>query len=263
MEEVLETTTEQYQFDNGTTPNARDTLDETVQDFNTNNNDDPQDVSSTEQEEGQPQEQQQEGQTPNPNQQAEDIQTRVNQHEKALNAVRKDLRNKGVDLNQAVKEYSTYGALSSKTMADLAQAGYPKEVIEGFIANQQILENHFTQEVYKSVGGEKEYNNIVQWAGANLPKSTLDAFNRAIDGNNLEAIKLMLDGMQARRTKAMGTRNPSVLRGAASTGRATSTKGFANQQEMIKAMSDPRYTSDRLYNQEVVKKLLNSPNIFR
>lgn len=251
----METTTEQYQFNSGEDPNARDVLNEDVQIDGQQNG----------AQDNQPQENQEAnaGNETNPETNPEDLQDRVNKHEKALAAVRKDLKAKGVDLNQAVREYSTYGALSRQTMADLAQAGYPKEVVEGFLATQQVLENNFTQEVLKAAGGEREYNNLVQWAAANMPKSTVDAFNRAIDSNNLETIKLMLDGMKARRTSAMGTRNPSVLRGAASTGRATSNKGFANQQEMIAAMSDPRYTTDRLYNQEVVKKLLNSPNIFR
>lgn len=190
-----------------------------------------------------------------------DIQERVAKHEKTLEAVRKDLRTKGVDLNQAVKEYSTYGALSKQTMADLAQAGYPKEVVEGFLATQQVLENNFTQEVFKAAGGEKEYTNLVQWAGANMSPASVSAFNKAIDSNNLEAIKLMLDGMRARRNAVMGTRNPSLL-GGASTGRSTNNKGFANKQEMIQAMSDPRYNTDRAYNQAVVNKLLNSHNIF-
>lgn len=190
---------------------------------------------------------------------ANELQERVDKHEKALAAVRKDLRAKGVDLNQAVKEYSDYGALSKQTMADLAAAGYPKEVVEGFLATQQVLENNFTAEVYKAAGGEKEYNNLVSWAQSNLPRNAVAAFNRAIDSNNLETIKLMMDGMRARRTATMGTRNPSLI-GSPSTG-AASNKGFANKQEMIKAMSDPRYNTDPAYNKAVVAKLLASPNI--
>lgn len=250
-----ETTTEQYQFNSGEDPNARDSFNEDVQ--TDGQQDATQDNQSQESEEADT------GNETNQESNPQDLQERVNKHEKALAAVRKDLKAKGVDLNQAVREYSAYGALSRQTMADLAQAGYPKEVVEGFLATQQVLENNFTQEVFKAAGGEKEYSTLVQWAAANMPKSTVDAFNRAIDSNNLETIKLMMDGMKARRASAMGTRNPSVLRGAASTGRATTNKGFANQQEMIAAMSDPRYTTDKLYNQEVVKKLLNSPNIFR
>ena len=84
-----------------------------------------------------------------------DLNVKIDKHTKTLDALGKDLKAKGVDFNQAIKEYNEYGALSSKTMADLAQAGYPSEVIEGFIESRHNLESEFTNAVYNSAGGEQ------------------------------------------------------------------------------------------------------------
>lgn len=183
----------------------------------------------------------------------EDLGTQIEKHTKALDTLAKDLKVKGVDFNQAVKEYNEYGALSSQTMADLARAGYPKEVVETFIESRQVLENKFTNAVYDAAGGEKEYARLTQWAAQNLPSKVVNSFNRAIDSNNLEAVSLMLDGIKAKMTAKQGTRNPSIIGGATS---APSTKGFASKAEVIEAMSDKRYGRDAEYTASVERKML-------
>ena len=77
----------------------------------------------------------------------EGLNAQIEKHTKALDALSKDLKVKGIDFNDAVKEYNEYGALSSQTMADLAKAGYPKEVVESFIESRQVLESQFTEAV--------------------------------------------------------------------------------------------------------------------
>ena len=157
-----------------------------------------------------------------------------------------------MDFNQAIKEYNEYGALSSKTMADLAQAGYPSEVIEGFIESRQNLENEFTNAVYNSAGGEQAYNKVIEWAQGNLSNKVLSSFNRAIDNNNLEAVTLMFEGMKAKMVAKQGTRNPTIMGGGVTTG---GYKGFSSKQEVVEAMSDPRYGADPSYTRAIEMKM--------
>lgn len=177
---------------------------------------------------------------------------KIEKHTKTLDALGKDLKAKGVDFNQAIKEYNEYGALSSKTMADLAQAGYPSEVIEGFIESRQNLESEFTNAVYNSAGGEQTYNKVIEWAQGNLSNKVLSSFNRAIDNNNLEAVTLMFEGMKAKMIAKQGTRNPTIMGGGVTTG---GYKGFSNKQEVVEAMSDPRYGTDPNYTRSVELKM--------
>lgn len=177
---------------------------------------------------------------------------KIEKHTKTLDALGKDLKAKGVDFNQAIKEYNEYGALSSKTMADLAQAGYPSEVIEGFIESRQNLESEFTNAVYSAAGGEQAYNKVIEWAQGNLSNKVLSSFNRAIDNNNLEAVTLMFEGMKAKMVAKQGTRNPTIMGGGVTTG---GYKGFSSKQEVVEAMSDPRYGADPSYTRAIEMKM--------
>lgn len=180
------------------------------------------------------------------------LNVKIDKHTKTLDALGKDLKAKGVDFNQAIKEYNEYGALSSKTMADLAQAGYPSEVIEGFIESRQNLESEFTKAVYNSAGGEQAYNKVIEWAQGNLSNKVLSSFNRAIDNNNLEAVTLMFEGMKAKMVAKHGTRNPTIMGGGVTTG---GYKGFSSKQEVVEAMSDPRYGADPSYTRAIEMKM--------
>lgn len=204
---------------------------------------------------GEPSEGEPEGEPQGEPQQGEpegDLNVKIDKHTKTLDALGKDLKAKGVDFNQAIKEYNEYGALSSKTMADLAQAGYPSEVIEGFIESRQNLESEFTNAVYNSAGGEQAYNKVIEWAQGNLSNKVLSSFNRAIDNNNLEAVTLMFEGMKAKMIAKQGTRNPTIMGGGVTTG---GYKGFSSKQEVVEAMSDPRYGADPSYTRAIEMKM--------
>lgn len=179
----------------------------------------------------------------------------VAKHQDTLKAIEKDLRNKGVDFKQAIKEYEESGNISSRTLANLVNAGYPKEVIESFIEGRHAIEERFTKAVYDSAGGEEEYFKMTQWAANNLPQSTLKAFNKALDSNDLDLISMMVAGIQSKMNATRGTSNPTLLGSTQGVG-GGEPKGFASKQDMIKAMSDPRYARDPAYTRSVEQKML-------
>lgn len=179
----------------------------------------------------------------------------VAKHQEALSSLEKDLRNKGVDFKQAIKEYKEAGNISSRTMANLVNAGYPKEVIESFIDGQRAIEERFTKAVYDTAGGEEEYFKMTQWASNNLPQSTLKAFNKALDSNDLDLISMMVAGIQSKMSTTRGTSNPTILGNSVGSTEGEA-RGFASKQDMIKAMSDPRYARDPAYTRSVEQKML-------
>lgn len=179
----------------------------------------------------------------------------VAKHQDTLKALEKDLRNKGVDFKQAIKEYEESGNISSRTLANLVNAGYPKEVVESFIEGRHAIEERFTKAVYESAGGEEEYFKMTQWAANNLPQSTLKAFNKSLDSNDLDLISMMVAGIQSKMNATRGTSNPTLLGSTQGAG-GGEPKGFASKQDMIKAMSDPRYARDPAYTRSVEQKML-------
>ncbi len=179
--------------------------------------------------------------------------------DKAIEALGKDLIAKGVDFLGAIEEYQNNGELSQKTYEALEKAGYPKEVIQGFVETRKAIDAKYTQDVMNHVGGEKDFRELQTWMKGNLSKSELDAYNEAVNSENLNAVKLILDGIQAKRVAKQGTRKATLLGGVAS---KSAPKGFSGRDEMIKAMSDPRYGIDRAYTISVERKMSLSNDLF-
>lgn len=187
------------------------------------------------------------------------LDTQRESNDKAIEALGKDLISKGVDFLGAIEEYQNNGELSQKTYEALEKAGYPKEVIQGFVETRKAIDNKYAQDVMNHVGGEKDFRELQTWMKGNLSKAELDAYNEAVNSDNLNAVKLILDGIQAKRVAKQGTRKATFLGNVAS---KSAPKGFSGRDEMIKAMSDPRYGIDRAYTISVERKMSLSNGLF-
>lgn len=187
------------------------------------------------------------------------LDTQRESNDKAIEALGKDLISKGVDFLGAIEEYQNNGELSQKTYEALEKAGYPKEVIQGFVETRKAIDNKYAQDVMNHVGGEKDFRELQTWMKGNLSKAELDAYNEAVNSDNLNAVKLILDGIQAKRVAKQGTRRATLMGNVAS---KSAPKGFSGRDEMIKAMSDPRYGIDRAYTISVERKMSLSNGLF-
>lgn len=214
-------------------------------------------------EDGTPKQQEQQGETkeepPQKQEGGEPLQKQMETNTQAITSVGKDLISKGVNLETAINEFEESGQLSEDTLKAIEKAGYPRDVVNGLIEARRALDDAYTQKVYDYVGGEKEYQSLANWMRGNLPKETINAFNEAVDGGNINVVKMMLDGVKAQRISKQGTRKPMIIGGT--TKGTPSNQGFANKQEMVTAMSDKRYGVDREYTLSVERKMMYS-NIF-
>ena len=62
----------------------------------------------------------------------------------------------------------------------------------------------------------------------------------------------MFEGMKAKMIAKQGTRNPTIMGGGVTTG---GYKGFSSKQEVVEAMSDPRYGADPGYTRAIEMKM--------
>ena len=108
--------------------------------------------------------------------------------------------------------------------------------------------------IKNSVGGEGEYGKLIGWAGENLDKASVDAFDSIVETGNTQAIKLALSGLKSQYDSANGYEG-RMLQGKAP---KTSTDVFRSQAEVVKAMSHPDYDNDPAYRQDVIDKLARS-----
>jgi len=157
--------------------------------------------------------------------------------------------------------YANDNKLSPETIEKFSQMS-SKDLVSAYMelqANQPAAQESAPVEmtdadintVKNSVGGEAEYNNIVSWAGQNLDKSSIEAFDGIVESGNTDAIKLAISGLKAQYENSNG------YEGRMLTGKAPKTSGdvFRSQAEVVRAMSDSRYDDDPAYRQDLIEKL--------
>lgn len=181
-----------------------------------------------------------------------------NNAREANDEVRETLSKQGIDADALSDELAANGALSAKTYENLAKAGYSKQVVDQYIAGAAAATERYENAVLSSVGGRENFSKIATWAASNMPAAQVQAFNEAVQGGQLVAAQMLLGTINAAYVKAHGTANPSIM-GAA----ATATQGFGSTDEMVAAMSDPRYKrGDKKYIREVEARIAASNGLF-
>ena len=164
-------------------------------------------------------------------------------------------------INEASAEYyandnklspETIEKFQSMSSQDLVNAYL--QLQQGQPAQQQTsveMTDADVNSIKNSVGGEGEYGKLVGWAGENLDKSSVDAFDSIVETGNTQAIKLALSGLKSQYDSANG------YEGRMLQGKAPKTSGdvFRSQAEVVAAMSDSRYDNDPAYRQDLIAKL--------
>ena len=160
--------------------------------------------------------------------------------------------------------YANNGELSEDTMRQFSEMS-SQDLVEAFMEIQRNnpdvgnapspdLTDAEINTVYNSVGGEKAYQNILNWATDNVDETKLDAFNSIVNNGDATAIQIAVAGLKAEYDTAEG------YEGRMLTGKAAKTSGdvYRSQAEVIQAMNDPRYERDPAYRQDVYDKLERS-----
>ena len=149
----------------------------------------------------------------------------------------------------------TIEKFSSMSSTDLVNA-YVESIKNAPAQQQQEVDIPDAQvnQIQNSVGGEKQYTNIVSWAANNLPEKQVLAYDNLVASGNVEAINLALKGLKAEYDDAFGNEGRTLQ------GRAPRSNDgvFRSQAELMSAMNDPRYETDEAYRDDVLRKLENS-----
>jgi hypothetical protein len=110
------------------------------------------------------------------------------------------------------------------------------------------------EQIQESVGGNEEYQNMIQWAGQNLSEQEVAMYDAVMDRGDPLAMFFAAQALNARYQDAVG------YDGEMLTGNAPRNSGdaFRSQAELVAAMSDPRYDKDPAYRADVADKLERS-----
>ena len=168
-------------------------------------------------------------------------------------------------ITSASDEYYANGnKLSDETMAKFSSMS-SQDLIKAYMEVQKTPEFQQQQQsapaaditpaqvnqIKNAAGGEQAYANIVNWAKGSLPQDQLNAFNEVVNTGSVQAIQLAVSGLKSQYDNANGVEGRLV------TGKAAPNNGdvFRSQQELVRAMNDPRYDNDPAYRQDIIEKL--------
>ena len=163
-----------------------------------------------------------------------------------IESAKTELEGKGIDYAALEAEYNEKGELSSDSYKLLEEKGYPKALVEAAIAGWQAKADAFANKIIEDAGGINEYKRIQKFVQSQ-GKGAVNAFNAIVNKDDLSVVSAYIAGVKAQMVAQHGTANPT-LGGSGNVGKS---KGYADANEMIKAMSDPRYGKDLNYMHEV------------
>lgn len=197
------------------------------------------------------QEGQQQQQQTNNNTQQTTVNQQLNEAHSALNAAEEDLKAKGVDFTALEKEFQDNGELSQQSYQQLQNAGYPESVVKGVLTGWQAAADHYVSEVTNLAGGKENLSRMQQFV-LSQGQTMKNAYNSAINSEDLGQIQLVFAGIKSQMDKTYGTSKSTIIGGAAP---SVSHEGYQTTQEMVKDMSDPRYQTDAKFTEDVYRKV--------
>jgi hypothetical protein len=166
-----------------------------------------------------------------------------------------------IDFQDMNVRWQQSGTLEAEDYEQLAEAGFNRDMVDAYLSGLQYKQTQDTAlsvkevaSIKQSLGGEAEYNKMIQWAGTNLSAEEVEGFNQIINTQPMAAVKMAITGLHARYSAVEG-REPKLIGGRAPKG---STDKFESTAQLVAAMSDPKYSTDPAYQRKVQEKLSRS-----
>jgi len=107
------------------------------------------------------------------------------------------------------------------------------------------------------VGGEQNYANMIDWAQKSLNEQEVKMFDAVMERGDPLAAFFAVRSLAYAYNDAIGY-DGKMVQGKAP---RQSNDQFRSQQEVVKAMADPRYEEDPAYRRDIMEKLERSPNV--
>ena len=173
----------------------------------------------------------------------------------SIDKAEKAVENAGLNMSSLQDEYNEGGQLKESSYEALQKAGIPKDYVDAFIKGQEAIATQTSNTLKQEVGGTDAYNSMMNWASDNLNEAEINSFNKTVNGKDIEATRLAIQGLNARYKNNVGD-DPSLQ--SANNPSSTNAPGYRSWAEVTAAMNDERYGSDDAYRADVQNKLNNS-----
>ena len=129
------------------------------------------------------------------------------------------------------------------------------------VTKEQPQNRDFTEADIKElkgiVGGEKNYANMIQWAQGALNEQEIKMFDAVMAKGDPLGAFFAVRALGYAYNDAVGY-DGKMVQGKPP---KQSSDQFRSQQEVVRAMADPRYDEDPAYRRDIMEKLERSPNV--
>jgi hypothetical protein len=170
------------------------------------------------------------------------------------------LETAGLDLSTFQNEYNQDGALSEESLTALEAGGFPRGLVNQFVAGQ-VASNAAAvamveRAAYGTAGSQEDYATMTQWAGSNLPETSIQAFNTAVQSNDEGQITLAVQGLKAQYTASVGNEGVQVQGSASPV--TQSADIFETKTSMLEVLASNDYRTSPAFRASVDAKVARS-----
>jgi len=144
----------------------------------------------------------------------------------------------------------------ASSYSELESKGIPKHIVDAYIQGQQSLADNVKSDIFNTVGGEENYQQMTEWAADNMNQAEKDAFNLAVNSGDLAQAKLAVEALNARYKNTVGV-EPNLIGGRPS----ESMDVYQSWAQVTTDMKNPAYAKDPAFRANVEKKLGRSKSI--
>ena len=162
-------------------------------------------------------------------------------------------------------EMNTYfeqnnGTLSDEMYDKLATAGLTRELVESYLkgvrgelgypeSTQPVLTESEIKDIKNLAGGDRGYDNLMEWAGENLDQQAIKDYDDVLATGNKSAVKFAVTALMGKYEDSQG-RDSKIV-----TGKESSTETYRSMAEVVRDMNKPEYQNDEAYRDDVLRKL--------
>ena len=154
------------------------------------------------------------------------------------------------------------GTLSDDMYGKLATAGLNREVVDNYLAGvrgelgieseQPVLSDAEVNDLKNMAGGERGYEQLMNWAGNNLTQQDAKNYDDVLATGNKAAISFAIKALLGQYEDANG-RDSNIV-----TGKQSSTENYRSMAEVVRDMNKPEYRTDEAFRDDVIRKLAQS-----
>lgn len=144
--------------------------------------------------------------------------------------------------------------LGSRSGYEKVEESSTEEATEEQEQEPAVLSQEEESTIMESIGGQENFQAVQSWARENLDAAELEAYNREVNSGDYYRARNALQSLYYAYQDNAGY-EPELIGGKLS---ASSSDVFRSSQEVMAAMSDPRYLQDPAYTQDVQDKLIRS-----